>query len=318
MDDRVMITGLHVNPERNKGEPLFPLSSKERRAETVPGDTMATLIISPWQSLRYSEVILTSPVSVGADTEKEFSCPGCTPRKVKQIIRNETRNFIQYLVHHEREFFKEENLNSSPDAGSVKNDRVCPTKRCPAPVDVSRRGAHDMCRCRHRLKDFRFNVEGRYGNTRSWIGFRCSNISKTRNHGEDDGMKRGMLLLVGVVSACMLSACAPLVIGGAAVGGGTGVYMFVHGELKTDYPYPFDNVWAACEKTVAHMKATDVFPEKEISKGSIEAMIDGEWVWFSVEYKEKNLTTVSIRVGVFGNKAASQRLHDKVAGLLSE
>ena len=131
-------------------------------------------------------------------------------------------------------------------------------------------------------------------------------------------MKRGMLLLVGVVSACMLSACAPLVIGGAAVGGGTGVYMFVHGELKTDYPYPFDNVWAACEKTVAHMKATDVFPEKEISKGSIEAMIDGEWVWFSVEYKEKNLTTVSIRVGVFGNKAASQRLHDKVAGFLSE
>lgn len=131
-------------------------------------------------------------------------------------------------------------------------------------------------------------------------------------------MKRCMLLLIVVVSTCMLSACAPLVIGGAAVGGGTGAYMYIQGEFKTDYPYPFEKVWSACEKTVAHMNATDVFPEKEISKGSIEAIIDGEWAWFSVEYKAKDITLVSIRVGVFGNKAASQRLHDKVASFLSE
>jgi len=131
-------------------------------------------------------------------------------------------------------------------------------------------------------------------------------------------MKRGSLLLVVIACAFILSGCAAAVIGGAAVGGGTGAYFYVNGELKTDYPSSFDKAWNACEKTVAYMKATDVFPEKEISKGTIQAIIDGERVRFVVEYKTKDLTTVSIRVGIIGNKSASQRLHDKVAAYLSE
>ncbi len=131
-------------------------------------------------------------------------------------------------------------------------------------------------------------------------------------------MKRALLLLLVVGGTSVLLACAPVLIGGAALSGGTGAYLYINGDLKTDYPYPFDKTWTACEKTVAHMNATDVSPEKEISKGSIEAVIDGEWAWFTVEYKAKDLTTVSIRVGVFGNKVASQRLHDKVAAYLSE
>ena len=131
-------------------------------------------------------------------------------------------------------------------------------------------------------------------------------------------MKKGSLLLVAIVSVFMLSGCIGAVVGGAAVGGGTGAYFYVNGELKTDYPVSFDKAWNACEKTVAYMNATDVFPEKEISKGTIQAIIDGERVRFVVEYKTKDLTTVAIRVGIIGNKSASQRLHDKVAGYLSE
>ncbi len=131
-------------------------------------------------------------------------------------------------------------------------------------------------------------------------------------------MKRGLLLLVMVIAASMLAGCAPAIVGGAAVSGGTGAYFYINGELKTDYPYSFDKAWNACEKTVAHMNATDVFPEKEISKGTINAIIDGERVRFVVEYKSKDLTTVSIRVGIIGNKSASQRLHDNVATYLSE
>lgn len=130
-------------------------------------------------------------------------------------------------------------------------------------------------------------------------------------------MKRGSLLLVAIVCIFILSGCAAAVIGGA-VGGGTGAYFYVNGELKTDYPVSFDKAWNACEKTVAYMNATDVFPEKEISKGTIQAIIDGERVRFVVEYKTKDLTTVSIRVGIIGNKSASQRLHDKVAAYLSQ
>ncbi len=129
-------------------------------------------------------------------------------------------------------------------------------------------------------------------------------------------MKRVKWLMILMLGAFTLSGCVPLVVGGAAITGGSGAYFYINGELKTDYHYSFDKAWSACEKTVAYMNATDVMPVKEISKGTINAVIDGEQVRFVVEYKAKNLTTVAIRVGVFGNRSASQRLHDKVADYL--
>ncbi len=128
-------------------------------------------------------------------------------------------------------------------------------------------------------------------------------------------MKWLMVLIIGVFA---LSGCVPLVVGGAAVGGGTGAYFYINGELKTDYHYSFDTTWNACEKTVAYMNATDVIPVKEISKGTINAVIDGEKVRFVIEYKAKNLTTVAIRVGMVGDRSASQRLHDKVIDYLNK
>jgi len=129
-------------------------------------------------------------------------------------------------------------------------------------------------------------------------------------------MKKVKWLMILIIGAFTLSGCAPLVIGGAAVTGGSGAYFYINGELKTDYHYSFDKSWSACEKTVAYMNATDVMPVKEISKGTINAVIDGEKVNFVVEYKAKNLTAVAIRVGMLGNKSASQRLHDKVVDYL--
>ncbi len=124
-------------------------------------------------------------------------------------------------------------------------------------------------------------------------------------------MKYRLLLLIA--SVFLVSGCAVMAVGGAAMTGGTGTFFYIKGNLKSDYHYSFERVWDACEKTAAYMNAVDVIPAKEISKGTIDALIDGEKVGFSVTYKAKNLTTVSIRVGMLGDKLASQRLHDKVA-----
>jgi len=129
-------------------------------------------------------------------------------------------------------------------------------------------------------------------------------------------MKRVKWLMILMIGSFALSGCAPLVVGGAALTGGTGAYFYINGELRTDYHHSFDKTWDACEKTLAYMKATDVIPVKEISKGTIDTVIDGEKVHFIVEYKAKNLSTVSIRVGMLGNRSASQRLHDKVTDYL--
>ena len=120
-------------------------------------------------------------------------------------------------------------------------------------------------------------------------------------------------LLLTVMGVFLLSGCPAVIVGGAAAGAGSGTYFYINGELKTDYYYSFDKVWAACEKAVADMHGLDVEPNKEIARGTITTLIDDEKVKFAVEYKAKNVTTVSIRVGLIGNRLSSQLLHDKVA-----
>jgi hypothetical protein len=127
-------------------------------------------------------------------------------------------------------------------------------------------------------------------------------------------MKRNNFWFALLLSTLFLfSGCTLLVIGGAAVGASTGTYLFVNGELKTDYYASFDQVWNACEKTVADMRGIEVAPAKEIAQGKITTIINDEKVQFAITYKAKNLTTVAIRIGLIGNKLSSQLIHDKIA-----
>ena len=119
----------------------------------------------------------------------------------------------------------------------------------------------------------------------------------------------------------LLSGCA-LFVGGAAVGAGAaGTYVYEKGELKTDYPAELNDVWSAVEKTVAEMRGQDVERNKEIAKGTINAVINGDNVIFTVLYKDKNITTVAVRVKrylISGDELASKLLQDKIAGYLSK
>lgn len=134
-------------------------------------------------------------------------------------------------------------------------------------------------------------------------------------------MKRNclQLFILSIFVSFLISGCVPLIIGGAAAGAGTaGTFFYINGELKTDYHASFDEIWTACEKTIAVMHGTEVVPEKEIAKGTISTKINDEKVKFDITYKSKNVTTVAIRVGLIGNKLSSQLLHDKVAENLAK
>ena len=125
-------------------------------------------------------------------------------------------------------------------------------------------------------------------------------------------LKRKSRLLLLISGIFLMSGCVAAVAMGGAVGAGSGTYFYINGELKTDYYYSFDKVWSACEKTVADMHGLDVEPKKEIGTGTISTIIDNEKVLISVKYKAKNVTTVSVRVGLIGDKLSSQLLHDKI------
>ncbi len=128
-------------------------------------------------------------------------------------------------------------------------------------------------------------------------------------------MKKNIfLLLCSVATLFLVTGCA-LLVGGAAVG--TGSYFYVTGELERDYNAPYEKVWAACEKTMADMHAKDVKPVKDISQGTIYANIDDQEVRVNVYYMGPDVTSVAIRVGVFGDRTASKMLHEKISENIS-
>jgi len=125
--------------------------------------------------------------------------------------------------------------------------------------------------------------------------------------------KRAAVALIVLTCCFSLYGCPVLVVGGAAVAGGTGTYYYVEGEMRTDYYFSVDAVWSAVEKTIADMKGRDVEPDKQADGGKIVAVINDEKVTFRVMYKDKDLSSLGIRVGLMGNETASKVIHDRVA-----
>lgn len=115
-----------------------------------------------------------------------------------------------------------------------------------------------------------------------------------------------------VIGAFMFSGCAAAWVGGSALVAGSGTYLYLSGDMKTDYYHSFDATWTACQKTVADMRGVNVQPYKEIGNGRISAVINDEKVRIDVTYKAKNLTTVTIRVGLLGSELSSQMIHDRI------
>jgi hypothetical protein len=125
------------------------------------------------------------------------------------------------------------------------------------------------------------------------------------------------LLLVPVIMT--MAACdTALTVGSRTVGISSGEFVYTDGYLRTTYPFPQEAVWAACDKALSGLKATEVEREKSIARGEFKAYIQDDKVAITVEYLERNLTAVSVRVGLMGNNLASQLVHDRIADQLKK
>jgi len=125
-------------------------------------------------------------------------------------------------------------------------------------------------------------------------------------------IKKSVLFLLFAV--LLLCGCdAALVMNGKIMGVSSGRFIYQDGYLITNYKTDINSVWAACEKTATDLRAMDVQKARQISTGSIKANIQDEKVTILVEYVERNLTTVSVIVGIAGNNMASKMIQDKIA-----
>ena len=124
-------------------------------------------------------------------------------------------------------------------------------------------------------------------------------------------LKRNCWILVVLAGIFFVSSCS-LQVGDRVAGIHSGKFFYTEGNLVTSYDVPFDRTWKACEKTLADMKASVVEREKKISEGTLKAVLENENIRIFVEYLEKNLTKVSVRVGLSGNNIAAEMIQKKI------
>jgi len=124
-------------------------------------------------------------------------------------------------------------------------------------------------------------------------------------------LKRNCWILVVLAGIFFVSSCS-LQVGDTIAGIHSGKFFYTEGNLVTSYDVSFERTWKACEKTLADMKASVVEREKKISEGTLKAVLENENIRIFVEYLEKNLTKVSVRVGLAGNNIAAEMIQKKI------
>ncbi len=124
-------------------------------------------------------------------------------------------------------------------------------------------------------------------------------------------------MLVVLIGIFLIAGCS-LQVGDRVAGIQSGKFFYTDGNLVTYYDVSFEKAWNACERTILDLKASDAVMVKKIAKGTLDGVLKGEPIRFSVEYLEKNLTKVSVRVGIAGNNIASEMIQQKIKGYLEQ
>lgn len=131
-------------------------------------------------------------------------------------------------------------------------------------------------------------------------------------------MKKMLLRFIVLVPALLvIAACdTSLTVGRKTIGIRSGEFLYTDGYLRATYTFPFQKVWSACDKTLTDLKATDIERNQKIATGTLSALIQDDKVRISVEYVEKEMTSVSVMAGPSGSTLASQLIHDRITTVL--
>lgn len=122
---------------------------------------------------------------------------------------------------------------------------------------------------------------------------------------------RRLVLFIMVLS--LLSSCAPAWIGLGA-GAGIGAYKYIEGNLERDYPVEYARAWNITNEALANMQISITSSMKGGTEGTIEAVRrDGKTVVVKLKDKGYKITSIGIKIGFFGDRVGSSRIHDEIA-----
>ncbi|MFN3532046.1 MAG: DUF3568 family protein [Candidatus Brocadia sp.] len=118
----------------------------------------------------------------------------------------------------------------------------------------------------------------------------------------------GMLLGIILLSNC--GCVAALLVGGGA---GAGTVAYLKGELKSTEEASIGQVWQAAHKAMKDLEFVVTSEEKnDLSAKLIAHGSDDTKIEINLESVSARLTTVRIRVGVFGDEALSRLTLERI------
>ena len=124
------------------------------------------------------------------------------------------------------------------------------------------------------------------------------------------------LIVAAVLISFIFVGCAPLAfIGGAALG--VGGYKYYNGALIVIYKASFNKTWDASVSALENLDYQIYESNKKMTSGTI--ITTGtlkERTKLSLKYVSLEETEVTIRVGLLGDKAASNKIKDKISALV--
>jgi uncharacterized lipoprotein len=114
----------------------------------------------------------------------------------------------------------------------------------------------------------------------------------------------------------VLGGCALMLVG-AGAGAGAGTVAYIQGEHSQVHAGNYERVWSATLAALGQMNIRVIKTEKDALSGTISARrADDTSVTVKVEPTGAQTTTVKIRVGTFGDRAASESIQARIVSSL--
>lgn len=113
------------------------------------------------------------------------------------------------------------------------------------------------------------------------------------------------------------TGCAAALLVGAVGGAAVGTAAYVNGEHSQVYSTSLDRTWTATLAALEDMNIRVESSTKDGVGGTIDAeRADGKDVTIEEEAQEGGHTEVRIRIGTFGDRAASEAIQERIAARL--
>jgi hypothetical protein len=126
-------------------------------------------------------------------------------------------------------------------------------------------------------------------------------------------MKRLRNVIILICSLSFLYGCV-LAWLGLGAGMGIGAYKYVEGRLEREYPLSYSRAWDATNAALANLQISISNSTKGNTKGDIDAVRkDGKRVLVTLKDRGQGVTTISVRVGLIGDRALAEAVHDEIA-----